>query len=156
MSKSTMSPTNFGASFYCFRVIYIENCWPLKSRSRSQSAFFWNNTFRWQMSKSTNVYHTFCASAYHFRDIKCQICHLQKVVQDHGVLFSQLHHFMTNVKIYECLAHFCASSYRFGDLTILNFWPSKSWTKSWSAIFAITPFDVKCQILQMSLHQLLC
>ena len=41
--------------------------------------------------------------------------------------------------------HFCASSKHFRDINISNFWPSKSRTRSRSIIFAMTPFDGKCQ-----------
>ena len=42
---------------------------------------------------------------------------LQKVGEDHGFQFSQLHYSMANVKISKLLPHiFCASSYRFRDL----------------------------------------
>ena len=57
---------------------------------------------------------------------------------------------MANVKIYKCLSHFCASSYRFKDIQIKKKLPSKSWPRSLNTVFAMTPFDVKCQNLQMS------
>ena len=40
--------------------------------------------------------------------------------------------------------HFCASSYRFRDIKIKKKLPSKSISRSQSAIWAITPFDGKC------------
>ena len=46
----------------------------------------------------------FCASSYHFRDIKfkiSKICYLQKVGHSHRVQFSKWHHSMANVKIYK-------------------------------------------------------
>ena len=43
----------------------------------------------------------------------------KKVGQGRRVQFSQLHHLMANVKIYKCLRHYCASSYRFRDVTII-------------------------------------
>ena len=46
--------------------------------------------------------------------------------------------------------HFCDSSYRFRDIKILNIVPSKSKTRSQSAILAIIPFDGKCQNLRLS------
>ena len=53
---------------------------------------------------------------------------------------------MTNVKIYKRPTYFCASSYRFRYIQILNVWPSKSRSKSQSTIFAVTPFDGKCNM----------
>ena len=47
--------------------------------------------------------------------------------------------------------HFCASSYHFRDITIFKLLTFKSWSRSQSSIFAITPVDGKCQNLQMSL-----
>ena len=73
---------------------------------------------------------------------------LPKEGQSHGVQFSPLHHLIANVRIYTHLPHiFCASSYRFRDITILKFWPPNSRSRSRSAIVAITSFYCNCQNL---------
>ena len=43
----------------------------------------------------------------------------------------------------------CACSHRFRDIRII-IWPSKSRSRSRSTIFALTPFDGKCENLQKS------
>ena len=67
--------------------------------------------------------------------------------------FSQLYHSMANVKSTNVSPTFfaCASSYDFRDIQFLNILSPESRSRSRSAIFAITPFDRKCQVLQMSL-----
>ena len=45
---------------------------------------------------------------------------------------------------------FFAGSYRFRDINIRNLLPSKSRSRSRTAICPITPFDGKCKNLQMS------
>ena len=48
------------------------------------------------------------------------------------------------------LTHFCAISYRFRDIQFVNIWFPKSRSRSRITIYAMTPFDGKCQNLQMS------
>ena len=48
----------------------------------------------------------------------------------------------TNVSI---IFFFCASFYRFIDITVLHLCPSKGRYRSWKTIFAMTPFDGKYQ-----------
>ena len=82
----------------------------------------------------------FCTSSYCFRDIIFLILDLEKVGNGHGVQFSQLHHSMTNVKIYKCLQHIFALALTISEIYIFkNFLPPKIRSRSWSAIFAITP-----------------
>ena len=45
-------------------------------------------------------------------------------------------------------------SYRFTYITILNCWPQKSRSRSWRAIFTITPLDAKFQNVQTSFFHL--
>ena len=47
----------------------------------------------------------FCACSCHFRDREIKKCYLQKLGQDHGMQFSQVHHSMANFKIYKCLPY---------------------------------------------------
>ena len=42
-------------------------------------------------------------------------------------------------------SHFCASSYRFTDIKLLNLLPSKCISRSRSTTLAMTTFDCKCQ-----------
>ena len=56
---------------------------------------------------------------------------------------------MANIKIYKCLSHICARTYRFKDI-LISFLPWKSRSRSWSAIMTITSFDGKFQNLQIS------
>ena len=65
---------------------------------------FRNHTIRWQIAKSTNVSHKFCAvCSYCFTNILFNILYLQDLGQGHGVQFTQLHHSMANIKI--CICH---------------------------------------------------
>ena len=48
----------------------------------------------------------FCASLYHFRDIKISNCFPSKVGQDHEIQFLQFHHSMANATIYKRLLTF--------------------------------------------------
>ena len=58
---------------------------------------------------------------------------------------------MANVKINKCLPHiFELAPTVFRDINFFNLLPSKSRSKSRNAIFEITLFDGKCQILQMT------
>ena len=47
---------------------------------------------------------------------------------------------------------FCASSYRFRYITILDFLPLKIRSRSHDAIFAVTPFENNCQNLKCLPH----
>ena len=59
---------------------------------------------------------------------------------------------MTYVIIFQNPTHFGASSYRFKDITISNFFNiQKSRSRSRIAIFSNKPLDGKCHNLQMSL-----
>ena len=55
----------------------------------------------------------FCANSYRFRNI---IFYLQKVSQDHGVQFSQLHHSVENVKICKWFSHVTALALTVSDI----------------------------------------
>ena len=63
-------------------------------------------TIRWQMSKSTNVYHKFYfASSYCFREVQNSIFDHQKVDHGHRAQYLLWHRSMANVKIYKLLPH---------------------------------------------------
>ena len=74
-----------------------------KSRSQSQSAIF-AVTPCYDKCKNLQMSPQIFALALTVSEIhKFLICYLQKVGQDYGVQFCQLHHSMVNVKIYKCL-----------------------------------------------------
>ena len=75
---------------------------------------------------------------------------LQKVGQGHSAIFIIRPFDGKCQNVQMTPTHFCASSYRFRDITILNCWPQKRRLRSWSAILANTPFNGKGQNLQMS------
>ena len=78
---------------------YIFN---LKGQIKVIGCKFCNGIIRCQIYKSIQVFLCFFALALNVSDIlTLYIFYLQKVVQRHRVQFSQLHHSMTNVKIYE-------------------------------------------------------
>ena len=68
----------------------------------------------------------------------------------------QLHQTIGNVESTNVSTQFFTSSYSFRDMKSLHFLPSKSRSRSRSAIFTITPFHVKCQNLQISIKFLRC
>ena len=114
---------HFYTSSHRFRDINILRFWPSKSRSRSWSTIFAMTQF----------------------DGKCK-----NLGQGQRVQFSELYTIRwQNLQMYR--THFCTSSYCFRDINILHFWPSKSKHQGHGVqFFAITPFDGKCQTLQMS------
>ena len=78
-----------------------------------------------------------------------EIWDLQKVGQGHVVHFSQLHHWMANVKnLQKSPRQFCSSSHRFRDIYTYNILHSKSRSRSRRTIFALTLFDGKYKNLQ--------
>ena len=83
--------------------------------------------------------------------LKFKMFDLQKVRQGNGVQFSHWYHSIANVKFYKILPQFCASSNRFRYITMLIVWPLRSRSRSRCTIFALTPFNGKCQHLQMLL-----
>ena len=171
--KFTTDSTHFCTSSCCFSNIQILNFLPLKSRLRSRSTTFAMIPFdgKWHNLQKTPTH--FCTSSYHFRvinifnfrppesrswswstiftiisfDGKCQ--NLQNIQTHLGVQFLQRHHSMASVKIYKRLSHiFCTSSHHFRDINILNCLPLKRRSRTKTTIFAMTPFDGKCQNLQ--------
>ena len=94
----------------------------------------------------------FCASPYHFRDIKFKKKILPKSRSRSQSAIFAITPFTGKCQFLQMPStHFGVSSYRFRDVKILNFGTPKSRSRSQSAIFAITPFDGKSQNLQMSL-----
>ena len=81
--------------------------------------------------------------------LTCQISDLEKV-QYHGIQLSQCCHLLTNIKIYKSHpVQFCTSS-RFWDNNATYFYLKRSRARSWSTIFAMTPFEGNNQNLQKS------
>ena len=105
-----------------------------------------------QIFKSRFV--NFCATShFFFKYINIYNAQLQDVGQGHRVQFSQLDHSMANVQIYKCLPHMFALSLTISDIYIyiyIYILPPKCRSRLGSTNFVLTPFDGKCQILQMS------
>ena len=61
----------------------------------------------------------------------------KKFRQGHRVQFSQWYHSMVKDKIYKCLPthFFCASSYSFRNIIILNYWRLERWSRLLRTIF---------------------
>ena len=73
MSNLQMSSTYFCASSYCFRYLNFVIV-DLQKLVKVTECNFHNYTIIWQRANSTNVFHTFCASSYSFRDIPLKNC----------------------------------------------------------------------------------
>ena len=106
---------------------------------------------RRQMSKFTNVSQAFLPWILQFQIYNIyKKTYFNKVGQCHEVQFSQLHRSMANVKNLRMFLHIFELALTFSEIKMLNFLPLKSRSRSRCAIFAIIPFDGKCQNLQMS------
>ena len=122
---------------------------PSKRRSKSPSTIF-----TWHHSMATGkIYkclpHIFVL-ALTITDIKIYRFDLSKVGQGHVLQFSQWRHSMANVKMYTKASHiFLRYSHCFRDINIENCLPSKR-SRSLRKIVAVTPFEGKCQNLQMT------
>ena len=127
-----------------FKILNFKQCFKVMEYN------FGSDTIRWQVSKSTTVSHTFCASSYLFRDIK-----LKKLTFKTQVKFT-VYNFRyytvrwqilksTNVSHTFLRQPLLLQTYQF-----FNFLPSRNRSRSIIAIFAITPVDGKCRNLQIS------
>ena len=104
-----------------------------------------NDTFYYSMANVQTcklLSHIF-ALALSVKEIKNCSFYLEKVGNGHEVQFSQLRHLMANVTFCKWLTRFCACSYRFRDINVSHFLPSKCRSKSRWTIFSIAPFDDK-------------
>ena len=88
-----------------------------------------------------------------FEILTFKIVDLQKVCQGHEVQFWHLHHSMANVQIYKGLKHVFALTLIISGTSAYTFYyfslRKVGQGRSRSAILSITPFECRCQNLQM-------
>ena len=126
--------------------------WTFKKQVKVTECNFLNYAIRQKMTKATNVSYKFLCQLSPFQIYNLFLIFDNKKIDTiPGIEFSQFPHSMTNVKIYNCHPQFCChSSYRSRYIKFSTSLPSKSRSRSRSAIFSIIPFDCKFQNLQMS------
>ena len=140
-------PYVFCASSHSFRDINILRCWFSKSRLRSLSIILATTPLDVKCQNLQKTATHFRASSYRYRDIRFCDFGLWKVCQVYGMQFSYLHHLMANVT--SCFSPIFAILLQFQRYQLFNVWPLKSRSRSRSAVFEMTPFDGKCQSLQI-------
>ena len=137
---------HFCASTHCFQDIGISNFVPCKV-GQCRRVQLSKGILCCKIYKSVKVARCIFTPALAVSEILTfTICNLQKVGCGHRVQFSQWCLSMSNINIYKSrLTQFCASCYRFTYINVSNVWPSKSRSRLPNTIFAMTPFDWKCQ-----------
>ena len=89
----------------------------------------------------------FCASAYRFRDIDILNVWPSMVTEYN---FRNIVIRWQIWKSTKAIPYIFALSLTISDINVSNLLPFKSMSRSWSTIFATTPFDCQCQILHMA------
>ena len=130
-----------------FRDIKILSFCQLKSKSRSRSAIFVITLFD---SKCLNLQMSLHTRSYRFRYTKFFIIVLQISGQGQGVQFSQLQHFMENIKIDIYLPHIFVLALIVSNLDKIIIFTLKSRSSSQSTISAVMYFDGEYRNLQTS------